>query len=186
MSLKHLGLLSLLWDPNSATPEQIRQILLHVLDSIKGHSVASLSLQVFEKVGQADKGLGTVTRSAGASVNFGVSLLRMIHRILQMCLELQGRIQDPKAREACVSFIGLWTRLRKTTGSEPSGLGSDEDSGVVAIPKKPEDAMVVQARCLRANSVLEVRHQDTGLLKGATAERAKGREGSMDTRSEVL
>lgn len=95
-------------------------------------------------------------------------------------------MKDPKAREACVSFVGLWTRLRKMTGSEPSGLGVDEDSGVIAVPKKPEDAVVVQARGMRANSVLEVRHQDTGLLESATAERAKGREGSMDTRSEVL
>lgn len=141
---------------------------------------------MFEKVSQADKGLGAVTRSARASVNSGVSLLRMIHRILQVCLELQGGIKDPKTREACVSFVRLWTRLRKMTGSEPSGLRVDEDSGVIAVPKKPEDAVVVQARGFRANSVLEVRHQDTGLLESTTAERAKGCEGSMDTRSEVL
>ena len=103
-----------------------------------------------------------------------------------MCLKQQWGIKDPKAREACVAFVGLWPCLCKMTRGEPGGLGVDEDSGVIALSKKPEDAMVVQARSLRADSVLEVRHQDTGLLESATAERAEGREGSMDTRSEVL
>lgn len=141
---------------------------------------------MFEKVSQADKGLVAVASPARASVNSGISLFRMIHRKLQVCLKQQWGIKDPKAREACVAFVGLWTCLRKMTGGEPGGLGVDEDSGVIALSKKPEDAMVVQARSLRADSVLEVRHQDTGLLESATAERAEGREGSMDTRSEVL
>lgn len=141
---------------------------------------------MFEKVSQADKGLVAVSRSARASVNSGVSLFRMIHRKLQMGLKQQGGIKDPKTREACVAFVGLWACLRKMTGGEPGGLGINEDTGVIALPKKPEDGMVVQAWSLRADSVLEVRHQDTGLLESATAERAEGREGSMDTRSNVL
>lgn len=141
---------------------------------------------MFEKVSQANKGLVAVARSARASVNSGVSLFRMIHRKLQVRVKQQGGIKDPKAREAYVAFVGLWSCLRKMTGGEPGGLGVDEDSGVITLSKNPEDAMVVQARSPRADSVLEVRHQDTGLLESATAERAEGREGSMDTRSEVL
>lgn len=72
-------ILSSLRYPYSATPKHMSQLLLHMLDGIKGHRSAGLGLQVFEQGSQADKGLVAVARSVKTSVNSGITRLGMIH-----------------------------------------------------------------------------------------------------------